>query len=81
MAFTWLLHITSSSFTPILFVISAINFSKLFSVILWEYWHSNFQFCVEVKPTNYYSPVTTSAVSSLDIKETILVWDIVLDKF
>ena len=55
------------------FCISTNQFFKIVWWILLEYWLFTFQFCVEVKPANYYSSVSTSAVSSLDIKENILV--------
>ena len=58
---------------PVIFALSPINFFELFSEMLLEYWLSNFQFCVEVKPVNYYSSVSTLVVSSLDIKQSILV--------
>ena len=46
---------------------------ELIRDIFLEYWHSNFQVCVEVKSENCYSSVSLSAVSLLDIKESILV--------
>ena len=45
----------------------------MFYEFLLEYWLSNFQMGVEVKPTNYNSNVNTSALSLLDIKQNILV--------
>ena len=58
---------------PVIFSLSPINLFELFGEISLEYWLSNFQFCVEVKPANYYSSVSTSAESLFDIKEIILV--------
>ena len=55
------------------FAISKINFFQLFGEFLLECWLSNFQFCVEMKPVNCHSSVSTSAAPSLDIKESILV--------
>ena len=39
------------------FTSSPKNFFEFFGEILLEYWLPNFQFCVEVKPANYYRSV------------------------
>ena len=57
----------------LVFVFSPINFFEFFGEFWLEYWLSKFQFCVKVKPTNYYVSVSTSAASSRDIKENLLV--------
>ena len=58
---------------PVTFALPPINFFELYGEILLKWWISNFQFCVERKPANYYSSANTLAALSIDIKETILV--------